>query len=194
MQSATYPISSSTFAFRSLDDTENKRNSIENARIQQWALNDKTVSDPWTTTCAPTTFGMAARPVGTYNLALEGAIDGRRQRSFDFVPEELQSTLPRTATLETIQDAPVQFCADTFLKPINTHLEFGTKGAVVTDIQVSRNDTLGIPSPPSAYIFGNRPQVGVNVRRTTRDNVGYQEGRLKLNQEAKRRRESGLAW
>ena len=194
MQSATYPISSSTFAFRSLDDTENKRNSIENARIQQWALNDKTSADPWTTTCIPTTFNMSARPVGTYNLALEGAIDGRRQRSYDFVPTELQANLPKSPTLETIHDTPAQFCADTFLKPINTHLDFGTKGAVVSNIQVSRNDTLGLPAAPSAYVFGNRPQVGVNVRRTTRDFVGYNEGRLKLNQDAKRRRESGLAW
>ena len=194
MQSATYPLTTTSFAFRSLDDSQEKRSSIENQRMQEWALNDKTAENPLTTTCMPTSFGMATRPVGTYNIALEDAIDGRRQRHYDFVPENLRSAIPKQPTLESL-DVPSQTCTDnTFLQPINTHLEYGTRGALVTDIQVTRNDTLGLPNAPNAYVFGNRPQVGVNNRQVIKDTVANNQGRLKLSAEAQKRRAMGLVW
>ena len=194
MQSATYPLTTTSFAFRSLDDSQQKRNSDENARMQRWALNEKTAQDPLTKTCTPTSFGMATRPVGTYNIALEDAIDGRRQRNYEFVPESLRGSIPKQPALESL-DVPAQICADkTFLQPVNTHLEYGTRGALVTDIQVSRNDTLNIPSAPDAYVFGNRPQVGVNNRQIIKDTVANQQGRLKLTAEAQKRRAMGIAW
>lgn len=194
MQSATYPLTTTSFAFRSLDDSQEKRNSDENARIQRWALNEKTAENPLTKTCTPTSFGMATRPVGTYNIALEDAIDGRRQRHYDFVPENLRASIPKQPTLDSL-DVPAQICTDnTFLQPVNTHLEYGTRGALVTDIQVTRNDTLNIPTAPDAYVFGNRPQVGVNNRQVIKDTVAMNQGRLKLTAEAQKRRSMGIAW
>lgn len=194
MQSATYPLTTTSFAFRSLDDSEEKRSSEENRRIQRWALNEKTAEAPLTQTCIPTSFGIATRPVGTYNLELEDAIDGRRQRKYDFVPEYLQDKVPRKPSLDAL-DPALPVCEDnTFLQPINTHLEFGTRGALVTDIQVTRNDTLGLPNAPNAYVFGNRPQVGVNNRQVIKDVVAQNQGRLKLSAEAVRRKATGVAW
>ena len=194
MQSATYPLTTTSYAFRSLDDSEEKRSSDENKRIEQWALNDKTAADPLTQTCIPTSFGMATRPVGTYNLQLEDAIDGRRQRRYDFVPDALRDKIPKKVSLDAL-DPTLPVCADnTFLQPINTHLEFGTRGALVTDIQVTRNDTLGLPDAPNAYVFGNRPQIGVNNRQVIKDVVAQNQGRTNLGAEAVRRKAMGIAW
>lgn len=196
MQSATYPISTSTYAFRSLDDVEGKRSDRENSDIARWAFDGTTTLKPFPSTCTSTAFGMQARPTGSYDIGLETAIDGNRQKTWDFVPEQHRDKIPKEPTFKTLPVTPlIAVCADNdFLRPRNTHLERGTKGSVVSDIQVTRNDALAIPPPPSAYIFGNRPQVGVNVRRTIRDNVAYQERRIQLNEDAKKRRDMGLTW
>lgn len=197
MQSATYPLSMSTYAFRSFDDNEDKRSSEENARIEKWVFDGTTnaVIGPVNQECASTAFGVTAKPTGTYNLALEDAIDGRRQKKYDYVPAALQNRIPKPASLDALDTQPTPLCSDNqFLQPINTHRSRFTRGAVVTDIQVRRNDALAIPSAPLAYVYGNRPQVGVNARRTARDSVAYEQRRLKLNAEAQKRRETGLSW
>lgn len=202
-QQARDPLSSVTsYAFRSLDASENKRTETQNEQIGQYQLSG--LYQTKESACAPGPFGYKAIPYGTSNLALEGALDGRRRRSIEFLPEPMQRELQKEdddylAALSSQAQGGLMTCTDrnNFLYPINSHEQRNSRGALVTDIQVTRNASLNMPKAPDAYIMGNRPMYGISTRENAKALLGNTQsirGMENIQKHATRIQQSGLTW
>lgn len=154
--------------------------------------------------CMPGPFGMKQTPTGTSNLALEGALDGRRRRTIDFLPECMQHELQKEdeTYLQSLSSQAANNLINCpgrneFLYPINSHEQRNSRGALVTDIQVTRNASLNMPKAPDAYIMGNRPMYGISTRENAKALLGSTSsirGIENMQKNAAKIQQSGLTW
>ncbi len=80
---------------------------------------------------------------------------------------------------------------------MNSHEQRNSRGALVTDIQVTRNATLNMPKAPDAYIMGNRPMYGISTRENAKALLGNNSsvrGMETMQKNAARIQQSGLVW
>lgn len=201
------PVGTS-YAFRSLDGSENKRTLLQNEQISRYQLTglyNSTGTDEMMA-CPPGPFGLKARPIGHFNFALEDALDGRRRRSLDFLPEQMQDKIRKEddAYLASLSDQSITTnqsqCGALYdyLTPRNSHVEKNSRGELVTDIQVTRNRGLQLPQAPAAYIMANRPYYGVSSRENVKELLGQTQSTLKgmenIQRYSQQIAQNGLTW
>lgn len=209
MISALDPLSMNSpsvtsYAFRSLDGSENKRTGDQYGRIAQYQMSENVTSPQYSNVCAPGIFGLKPKPVGNRNLALEDALDGRRQKTYDYLPQDVQDKIrgQEINKLQALSDASIPSSANCttsndWLTPVNTHVAKYHRGGLVTDIQVTRNDTLALQAPMN-YINANRPQYGISSRENAKMTLARTQNSMKgmerIQKHAQKIQASGLVW
>lgn len=196
-----------SYAFRKLDDNQGRRFGTQNDRIASYQMTESVGNPQYGQPCVPGMFGLKPRTTATRNLALEEALDGRRQKNYDFLPQDQQALLrqEQATNLSRLSETAVQQNAPTicnkdnqWLNPINSHVERYSRGSLVTDIQVARNDALHMPKPPMNFINANRPLYGIQSRENVKAALAMtqtnMQGMEKIQRNVQQIQANGLVW